>query len=75
MGFCGYPGDYLLSPPLTTVDLQYSSIGETAAEVLWHSGEWYKRTEIAVPRIITPHKIVIRESTAIKHIENQLVNI
>jgi GntR family transcriptional regulator, arabinose operon transcriptional repressor len=74
MGYCGYPGDHLLSPPLSTIDLQYSQIGEKAAKVLYQADEWFGKPGIAVPRIISPHKIVARESTAIKRVEKQLMN-
>ena len=75
MGYCGYPGDHLLSPPLSTIDLQYSSIGEKAAKILYQADEWFAKPGIAVPHIITPHKIVIRESTAIKRVERQFMNV
>jgi len=74
MGYCGYPGDHLLSPPLSTIDLQYSSIGKMAAKVLCKATEWFGKPEIAVPRIISTHKLAARESTAIKRVEKQLMN-
>ncbi len=73
MGFCGYPGLHLLNPGLTTVDHKYAKIGEMAAEVLNQSDEWFDKKGIAVPRIVTPHELIIRGSTAIKRIERQLI--
>lgn len=75
MGYCGYPGDHLLSPPLSTVDLQYFSIGEMAAKVLSRADEWFGKSGVAVPRIISVHKLVSRESTAIKRLEKQFMSI
>lgn len=75
MGFCGYPGDHLLSPPLSTIDLQYSSIGKMAAKVLYQADEWFNKPGVAVPRIISPHKLIARKSIAIKRVEKQLMNI
>ena len=75
MGYCGYPGDHLLSPPLSTIDLQYSRIGEKAAKVLSQADEWFGKPEIAVPRIISPHELIARESTAIKRVEKQLMSV
>ncbi len=34
MGFCGYPGGHLLTPPLTTIDFGYHSIGKNAVDRL-----------------------------------------
>lgn len=75
MGYCGYPGDHLLSPPLSTVDSQYSTIGKMAAKVLYQADKWFGKKGVAVPRIISPHKLVVRESTAIKHVEKQLMTV
>ncbi|MCK5843690.1 MAG: LacI family DNA-binding transcriptional regulator [Victivallales bacterium] len=74
MGYCGYPGDELLSPPLSTVDLQYSKIGRLAAEVLWKADEWFGMEDVAAPRIVSQHMLVERESTAIRRMEKRLVN-
>jgi GntR family transcriptional regulator of arabinose operon len=75
MGYCGYPGDHLLSPPLSTIDLQYAKIGKTAAEILYRANEWFGKQGVAVPRIITPHKLAARASTAIKRVEKQLIDV
>jgi DNA-binding LacI/PurR family transcriptional regulator len=75
MGYCGYPGDHLLSPPLSTIDLQYAKIGKAAAEILYRADEWFGKKGVAVPRIITPHKLAARASTAIKRVEKQLINV
>ena len=75
MGFCGYPGLHLLSPSLTTVDHKYAEIGQMAADVLNRANEWFGKKGIAVPRIVTPHELIVRGSTDIKRIEKQLVNL
>ena len=73
MGFCGYPGDHLLSPPLSTIDLQYESIGKMAAKVLYRADEWFGKPEVAVPRIVSPHKLMARGSIAVKRLEKELM--
>ena len=74
MGYCGYPGDYMLSPPLSTVDFDYAAIGVQAAEVLARADEWFNVKNTVPPRIVTPHKVVQRGSTAVKRMESKLIN-
>ncbi len=60
-GFCGYPGGNLLQPGLSTIDLNYKSIGEQAADFLLNAGKHnmvqYKETL---------HKLIERGSTPSK---------
>jgi len=73
MGYCGYPGDEMLSPSLSTVDFEYSNIAQMAIKILNQAEEWFHVDGVAAPHIISPHKIVSRESTAIKRIENKIL--
>lgn len=63
MGFCGYPGDTLLDPPLSTVDFGYADIGRGAVKLLAESASWFNVPDVAVPQISTPCKIEERESS------------
>ena len=65
MGFCGYPGGKMLSPPLATVDCDYAAAGKTAAEMLCDPEKWYLK-EDSVKDFIIPHKIKKRASVAVK---------
>ena len=65
MGFCGYPGGKMLSPPLATVDCDYAAAGKTAAEMLCNPEKWYF-SEDGIKDFIIPHKIKKRASVAIK---------
>ena len=70
MGFCGFPGGRLLSPPLSTVDLGYFNIGEKAVDLIVRAGEWFiKDGCVAPPQIVSPHKLMIRESTMVQRVE------
>ena len=64
LGFCGYPGGKLLSPPLSTVDVDYNGIGLQAAELLFSSEKWYL-PGVPPPLIATPFHLASRGSTAI----------
>ena len=64
MGFCGYPGGKMLSPPLATVDCDYAAAGKLAAEMLCDPEKWYFSDEIK--NFIIPHKIKKRASVATK---------
>ncbi len=70
MGFCGYPGGAILKPSLSTIDLQHHEIGRKAVELLARAELWFGKKEVAVPEIIVPHKLVMRESTNIKRVES-----
>ena len=69
MGYCGYPGGRFLTPPLSTVDLHYDAIGRKVVEVLARADRWFGRKNVAVPEIIMPHDVVMRESTMVKRVE------
>ncbi|MHC4872232.1 MAG: GntR family transcriptional regulator [Planctomycetota bacterium] len=73
MGFCGYPGGDFMSPPLSTIDLEYSEMGRLSVELLLKADEWfYCEDKTAVPQITKSHKLVVRESTGIKRVETKL---
>lgn len=65
MGYCGYPGATLLDPPLSTIELNYLSIGRASVELLASSGSWFHVPETALPLIVTPYTLVERDSTKI----------
>ena len=69
MGYCGYPGGKFLTPPLSTVDLHYDRIGQKVVEVLARADLWFGKKSVAVPEVIMPHDVVIRESTMIQRLE------
>lgn len=74
MGFCGYPGDSLLNPPLSTIDLQYLETGRMALKVLEESQQWYGPDAIAVPPLISvPFVLKERASTALKRLETEII--
>ena len=60
MGYCGYPGDTLLDPPLSTVDLEYADIGRMAVRLLT-SPSWPESPEHSL--LATPYRVIEREST------------
>ena len=62
MGICGYPGSAYLSPPLTTVDYQYSRLGWKAVELMPELISRKKNGE-PMPEIIMPHVLSIRNTT------------
>ena len=64
MGFSGYPGGKMLSPPLATVDCDYAAAGKLAAEMLCDPEKWYFNEDIK--NFIIPHKIKKRASVAVK---------
>ena len=65
MGYCGYPGATLLDPPLSTIDLNYLSIGRASVELLASSGNWFHVPEAALPLVTTPYRLMERDSTKI----------
>lgn len=72
MGYCGYPGGNFMSPPLSTVDFEYSKLGKMSVELLLKADDWfYNDTKTAVPQLIKQHKLIIRKSTDIKRLEKQ----
>ncbi len=58
MGICGYPGAALLSPALTTIDMQYAGIGRTVAD--WMCSPDGKKDKN--PVFLSPHKLILGES-------------
>lgn len=65
MGYCGYPGGHMMSPPVSTVDLCYSEIGKMALSAMNDSGRWFGSGKEAY-EILSPHKLIIRKSTYLK---------
>ncbi len=65
MGYCGYPGDTLLDPPLSTIDLNYVDIGKTAVELLASSASWFGVPDALPPLVAMPIRLVERDSTRI----------
>lgn len=66
MGFCGYPGSAFLSPPLSTIDIDYTSKGAAMIEAAANANNWFGKRK-AMP-ITVKHKLIARESTG-KHKE------
>lgn len=62
MGYCGFPGAHMLSPPLSTVDFDYASIGAKAVEILERAGEWYNKDNVP-PKVASKYKLIVRSST------------
>ena len=64
MGCCGYPGKSFMSPPLSTIDFEYTKLGQKSVELLVTSEEWFfPNTKKSAPKLIHPYQLVIREST------------
>ena len=57
MGYCGYPGDAMLDPPLSTVDLGYMNIGRMSVELLPQCPEG------KAVRYFSPYQVIGRKST------------
>ena len=64
MGTCGYPDAKLLSPPLSTVDYEYSRFAEMAVEMLTEPEKWLQEGKDKLRR--KPFKLRKRKSTNIK---------
>jgi GntR family transcriptional regulator, arabinose operon transcriptional repressor len=64
LGCCGYPGGDLFSPPLTTIDFMYESIGIQAFDLMLRSHEWFEKKgkpqAIETPFFIDERKSVKR---------------
>lgn len=69
MGYCGYPGSIYMSPPLSTVDVMYENIGRMAAELMLNSDSWFGGERPVT--VITPHRVVARESTKVTMFQNE----
>ena len=61
MGFCGYPGDEALDPPLASVDMHYHDAGRLAVDMVCQPDSWFGKTA-GMRRIITPHTVMERNS-------------
>ena len=57
MGYCGYPGNVMLDPPLSTVDLDYMNIGRMSVELLGQCPEG------KAIRYFSPYQVIGRRST------------
>lgn len=57
MGYCGYPGNVMLDPPLSTVDLDYMNIGRMSVELLPQC------LEGKAIRYFSPYQVIGRRST------------
>ena len=64
MGTCGYPDARLLSPPLSTVDYEYSRFADMAVEMLQESEKWFSEEKSKLRE--KAFKIRKRQSTSIK---------
>lgn len=73
MGFSGYPGTRFLNPPLATVDLNYFKLGTATVDLIANATDWFRKSSIAIPEVIIPHKVVIRQSAKICRIESNFV--
>lgn len=70
MGYCGYPGGVFLEPSLSTIDFGYNHIGHMAIEVLEQADKWFfSKEKTAPPVLISPYKLIERQSTKIKRLE------
>jgi DNA-binding LacI/PurR family transcriptional regulator len=71
MGFCGFPGGKLLSPPLSTIDVGYFNIGEMAVEMIIRADELFGGDKwVSPPRILSPYQLAARESTRVRRVEH-----
>ncbi len=64
MGTCGYPDARLLSPPLSTVDYEYSKFADMAVEMLQEPEKWFSEEKGKLRE--KAFKIRKRKSTNIK---------
>ena len=72
MGCCGFPGGNFLSPSLSTIDFEYGILGKMSVELILQADEWFDPYKAkAAPILIKPHKLLVRESTAVKQPESQ----
>lgn len=77
MGFCGAPDGKFMSPPLSTIDLNYQNIGRKTIEVMAASSQWFdpRQSEYKAPPLIKcPFRLEERASTRVKRFEYQLTN-
>ena len=64
MGTCGYPDARLLSPPLSTIDYEYSKFADMAIEMLQEPEKWFSQEKGKLRE--KAFKIRKRKSTSIK---------
>ncbi len=63
MGFCNYPGGHLLTPPLSTIDLNLAESGKKAAEILTGNPTCFSDLPQEKRTFIIKHRLVARGST------------
>ena len=61
MGYSNYPGSQLMTPALTTIDIQFSECGKIALEQLLKSETWFKSGTVPA-EIFTPYELLMRDS-------------
>jgi DNA-binding LacI/PurR family transcriptional regulator len=72
MGCCGYPGGSFASPPLSTIDFEYSEQGKLSIELLINAKKWFNpEDKSSAPIMIKKHKLLIRASSDYKVPEQQ----
>jgi DNA-binding LacI/PurR family transcriptional regulator len=71
-GYCGYPGGAFLSPPLSTINLQYEKIGRVSVNIIDQRNKWFNRN-VNPPKIEIKHFLVKRESTGLGRIEKNII--
>ncbi len=75
MGYCGAPDSKFMSPPLSTVDLNYQEIGRKTIEIMDTAGQWFDPEHTgrkAPPLVKNPFKLEVRGSTNVRRFEYQL---
>lgn len=70
MGFGGYAGGRFLNPPLATVDINAFKKGVITVELIADASKWFGNPSVAVPEIVVPHKVILRESAMIRRVES-----
>jgi DNA-binding LacI/PurR family transcriptional regulator len=63
MGICGFPDAKLLSPPLSTIDYNYSETAAMAVEMIIEPKKWFVTKSGKGKRRMNPFKLKIRQST------------
>ena len=63
MGICGYHDAGLLSPPLSTIDYEYSRFAEMAVEMIQEPEKWFDPLTGKGKQRMKPYKLVKRQST------------
>jgi len=63
MGICGFPDAKLLSPPLSTIDYNYSVTAAMAIEMIIEPKKWFVTKSGKGKRRMNPFKLKTRKST------------